>query len=330
MIYLKYLIIYIILHFLSFFLTKKFDFTDKPDNRKIHKNKIPYASGIALYFFLLIFIQNHDIDIEIIIYFSSLPLLIGFIDDIFELKPLLKIFLISIPIILLINQGYNLNSLGQYEYFGDLKLGKYGFLFTYLCAALLINAYNYNDGVDGLAISQLLIAILYFIFLLEKSYQNNLTLNILSICLIFTFFFNITSNFFYKSFLGNSGSLFIGYFLSFLIIYLYTVKNIHPAYLIWSVAYIVYEFLTVSILRLINKKKIFRPSQDHFHHQIYYHYNKSHIYTTGAMSSISLTFVSVGYFVVEFFGFSYSLLLYFLLFIFYFFFRLYLNKYLLK
>ena len=66
---------------------------------------------------------------------------------------------------------------------------------------------------------------------------------------------NINNNPFYKSFLGNSGSLFIGYFLSFLFIHLYVVNNIHPAYLIWSVAYLVYEFLTVTILRLMNKKK---------------------------------------------------------------------------
>lgn len=325
-IYIKYLTLYIIIHFISFFLSRQFNLTDKPNNRKIHSNKIPYASGIAIYFFLIVLTQYHNIEIKIIIYFSSLMLLIGLIDDIFELKPLVKIFLISIPIILLINQGYNLDSLGQYEYFGDLKLGKYSFFFTYLCIALLINAYNYNDGIDGLGISQLIIPLFYFIFLLEKSNQNNFALNILSMCLIFTFFFNINNNPFYKSFLGNSGSLFIGYLLSFLIIHLYVVNNIHPAYLIWSVAYLVYEFLTVTILRLMNKKKLFKPSQDHFHHLIFYYFNRSHIYTTNLISIISLLFIASGYFVVEFFGFTYSLFLYLIIFIFYFFFRLYLNK----
>jgi UDP-N-acetylmuramyl pentapeptide phosphotransferase/UDP-N-acetylglucosamine-1-phosphate transferase len=49
---------------------------------------------------------------------------------------------------------------------------------------------------------------------------------------------------------------------------LYNSFNIHPAILIWPLWYPVYDFLFVSINRLINKKSIFKPDNTHLHHVI--------------------------------------------------------------
>ena len=49
---------------------------------------------------------------------------------------------------------------------------------------------------------------------------------------------------------------------------LYNSFNIHPAVLIWPLWYPVYDFLFVSINRLINKKSIFKPDNTHLHHVI--------------------------------------------------------------
>ena len=73
----------------------------------------------------------------------------------------------------------------------------------------------------------------------------------------------------FKVFSGDSGSLFIGFLISFITIELYNNLNIHPAILIWPLWYPVYDFLFVSINRLINKKSIFEPDNTHLHHVMY-------------------------------------------------------------
>ena len=316
-IYIKYLFIYIIIHFISIFLSKKYGLVDEPSRRKIHNKKIPCSSGIALYIVLLIISFDLNINIQKIIFYSSITLFVGLVDDIFALKPELKIFFMSLPIFLLIDQGYYLTNIGQYEYFGVINLGKYSFIFTFLCVNLLMNAFNYNDGVDGLGLSQFIIPLIYFTFLINENLEIKIFFNVINTCLILALIFNITNNENYKSFLGNSGSLLIGFILSFLIIYLHTIENIHPAYLIWSVSYIVYEFLAITIIRLIKKKKIFQPSKEHFHHFIFYNFKKSHIYTTFLIAFISITFITFGYLVTNIFGFIYSLLLFVLIFFIY-------------
>ena len=49
---------------------------------------------------------------------------------------------------------------------------------------------------------------------------------------------------------------------------LYNSFKIHPAILIWPLWYPVYDFLFVSINRLINRKSIFKPDNSHLHHVI--------------------------------------------------------------
>ena len=75
------------------------------------------------------------------------------------------------------------------------------------------------------------------------------------------------------SFSFFSVSLFLGFFISFMTIELYNSFDIHPAILIWPLWYPVYDFLFVSINRLINKKSIFNPDNTHLHHIIYKKFN---------------------------------------------------------
>ena len=81
----------------------------------------------------------------------------------------------------------------------------------------------------------------------------------------------------FKFFSGNIGSLFIGFFISFLTIDLYSSFGIHPVYLIWPLWYPVYDFLFVSINRAINKKSIFSADNSHLHHKVLKNLKKNHI-----------------------------------------------------
>ena len=177
--------------------------------------------------------------------------------------------MIIIPSIYLIFNGISISDLGQYEYLGNIELGKFKIPFLLLAIGLLINATNYIDGIDGLLLTFFLSCLLYYIFLIDDIETKNL-LKFFAIAGFLNLILNLLpSKNKFKVFSGDSGSLFIGFFISFTTIELYNSFNIHPAILIWPLWYPVYDFLFVSINRLINKKSIFEPDNTHLHHIIY-------------------------------------------------------------
>ena len=65
-----------------------------------------------------------------------------------------------------------------------------------------------------------------------------------------------------KLFLGDSGSLLLGFIVAFTLIYLKNNSEIHPILLAWSISIFVFEFLSIHIIRFRINKKIFQPGQD--------------------------------------------------------------------
>ena len=107
--------------------------------------------------------------------------------------------------------------------------------------------------------------ILYF---LANDEVVKLFIIILILPLFLFLFFNFSIFKLPKLFLGDSGSLLLGFILSFILIY-FAKKNItHPIILAWSVSLFVYEFLCVNLKRLENKKNLFKPGLDHFYYFI--------------------------------------------------------------
>ena len=253
---------FIIISFLCLILTykisKTFSFYDLPNKLKIHKNKIPNLAGLGLLPIAISIIMINDLNLEIVITFVLfiIVIIIGLIDDIKNIKPQLKIFFLLIPILIFTNQVYNVSSLGIYGGV-DITLGSLGFLFTVMSILLLTNSFNYIDGMDGLLSLNLIITFSYFIFI--NSELINLLLPIICFLIIYTLFNINFLNIFPKQFLGDSGSLALGFLVSsFLIILTQSEKNFHPAIIIWPVAFVVYEFLTINILRIKLKQNIFQ------------------------------------------------------------------------
>ena len=122
-----------------------------------------------------------------------------------------------------------------------------------MAVGLLINAYNYVDGVDGLLSSLLITTLLYIIFLIDNKNVINLLLLII-IPLAINLIFNLLPAKNGWKIFRRLWKFIFGIFASFLIIYISKFENIHPAYLIWSCWYPVYDFLYVTSKRLINKR----------------------------------------------------------------------------
>lgn len=316
---LKYsFVIFPVLMFFTIFLAKKFDIVDKPNNRKVHKTKIVNISGVIIYSYLIFVVANTEISsqIEQIIILGSVAIIVGFIDDRKEIKPSTKIILLLVPSGYLIFNGFVLTDLGEYEFINIVKLGKFSIIFTFLAVMLLINSINYIDGTDGLLIGYTVSALMYFNFLSNSEDEYVQVFFIFIYLLIIALFFNfLPTKTGFKSFLGDAGSLFIGFFISFTMIYLYKYQNIHPAFLIWACWLPIYDFLYVTFKR-VSKKKIFHnPDKSHFHHQILNYFSNNHLKTFFYYNCLNLSIIIIGYFVCLYLGKLYSIFLYILLFL---------------
>jgi len=290
-------ILYLILLMFTVFISKKLDFYDKPNVRKIHDSKVFNTGGIIIYFFYLIIVNffefNHNI--ELIISIGFFIFMIGFIDDRINLNPSIKIIFIIIPSAYLILSGININNLGNYEYIGLLNLGKFQLPFLILATGLLINATNYIDGVDGLLLTFFICSLSYYIFLIEETNTIYL-IKLLLVPVILNLIMNLLpSKSKIKIFSGNTGSLFIGFFISFLTIELYNSFNIHPVYLIWPLWYPVYDFLFVSTNRAILKKSIFSADNSHLHHKILIKFKKNHLKTVLLFFILNISIIYLGF-----------------------------------
>jgi len=318
-------IIYILILFSIIFISKKLDLYDYPSNkRKIHSKPTLNTSGVALYVYLLIIVSNNEFSyhLEEIILIGLFVALSGFLDDQKGLSPSLKLMLLLIPGLYLILNGYTLKDLGEYEYFNTINLGKFSLIFTIFAYGLLVNSYNYVDGIDGLLLSTITIGVCYAIFLS----QNQNTVEFLKIFLIpimiNTYFNFLPSKSSFKIFGGDCGSLFLGYFMSFLMIYLYIKEKIHPAYLIWMCWYPVYDFLFITIYRIKTKKNLFLADNNHLHHILLNNYfYKSHLKTSMFICLLNITIIILNYNLINYFGKIFSLMLFIILFIIYYLFR---------
>ena len=266
------LVIYSLLSFLLLFLCAKIsyglDLVDYPNNRKIHSKATSFTGGIAISFILVLSIFIFEIstnNLNLIISMAFLIGIVGFIDDKFELTAGSKLALQIIPIFyLIIFQNLALNNLGDYSYF-KLQLGTFAIPFTLLCVLFLINAFNYLDGMDG-TLSFATISVLVILYFLVPDEEFQLFLLIIFIPLIIFIFFNFSFLNLPKMFLGDSGSLLLGFIISFILIFLANENLIHPILLAWSIVIFVYEFLTVNLIRIKNNKNPFDAGQDHLHY----------------------------------------------------------------
>lgn len=311
--------------YVSILISKKLNITDEPNIRKIHDTKIVNISGLVVYIFLAFAVSVTEFSsiFENIIISGFLVVLIGFIDDRFTLNPSTKLLLLILPTVYLILNGFELKDLGRYEYIDVIQLGKFSLIFTLLSVILLINAINYIDGTDGLVIGYALTAFSYFYFLSE---QNNNYLQVLIIFIYFLvvcLFFNfLPSSSGLKTFVGDAGSLFIGFFVSFTMIFLYKYQNIHPAFLIWSCWFPIYDFLYVTYNRIKYRIDFSKPDKSHFHHDVLNYFFNNHFKTFLFVNSINVIVIIIGYLVCLIIGKIYSLVLFAALFMPFVYFRL--------
>ncbi len=202
-------------------IAPKLGLMDVPNERGVHTKATPLAAGIIIFFafnlscFLLYHYFWTDFDGRLnlkwwqsFIIASSVLLAVGLIDDRFDMKPLVKLLGQAFASLLLyFLSGYEVDLLHMdFGFWGDIA-------FILLWNLTIINAFNLIDGLDGLCSGLALISALGLaaVFIFRGSPADAL----ICLALVGACFGFLRYNFFpAKVFLGDTGSMFLGFTLA--------------------------------------------------------------------------------------------------------------------
>ncbi len=268
---------------------RKFGYFDQPNQRKVHHAAVPRLGGLAFLpsmamggvIAILLFYANtyatidFHISAALMIAGATVVYLMGVMDDLLDLSANLKFFILAagsamMPLCnLQIDDLYGLFGLGALPLWVAYPL-------TVLVIMTIVNAINLIDGIDGLAsgISIIcLVALTYLFYDLRMSVFMMLSSALLGSVAMF-FCFNVFGRVGQlKIFMGDAGSLILGYVLSYLgIKYMMTAEqdiytDLNPILIPYSLFIVpVFDLVRVAVTRLLDGQPMFKADQRHIHH----------------------------------------------------------------
>ena len=269
-----------------FLLVNKFSFVfkmvDTPSKKKFHQKVVPYTGGLAIFICFLIYQKFFDSEykiLSIILSYSIFLILLGLIDDKYGLNVGSRLMFQIFIGYLVFEAGLKITSVGVFPYLNEIKTGEFSVIFTIFMFIFFFNSSNYIDGIDGLAGTLFIISVLSPVLFFNNIIVDRNIINfvcIICLIIIIFLFFNFSVLKLPKMFLGNSGSLLLGYFLGCYLIFLTTKYNELPKSLIFFCTPIMFfEFVATNLSRLLRKKHIFKGGKDHIHYLLYRKYGQS-------------------------------------------------------
>ena len=262
----------VLLNFLIFVfhnsIAKFYNLYDVPDGlRKKHSFSVPLTGGIII-FLNIIILNLINNDLNFLYFFFTIVFIIGFLDDKFDINPNKKfifIFVICLLNVILLDT-IQIRSL-RFTFVSNIELNNYfSYIFPAICILIFVNALNMFDGAN------LQVAIYTnFIFIVLFFYTKDIQYLIYLIPLTTFAILNYNS----KSFLGDSGSIFLGYFISINIIENYNLGKILYCEDIFLIMFLPgVDMSRLFIERIYNKKNPFIGDLNHIHHLFKNRFNK--------------------------------------------------------
>ncbi|AIL12928.1 hypothetical protein IM40_04440 [Candidatus Paracaedimonas acanthamoebae] len=269
---------------------------DIPVERSSHKKITPRAGGVGLLigFYASVIVQGFSqlpfyedwISLILLLCSAAVMGIIGLLDDIKGTSPIFR---------LLIQMGtawFLVRCLGAFQtiplpYFGEINLGPCSLLISILWIVGFTNAFNFMDGLNGMAG---LTTIISSIFLSILTYINHSDFQIHWILASATFGFLIFNFPKAKIFLGDVGSFFLGFFFS-----AWSLLALRPAYgkfSIWVVPLLffiyIYDVIFTCIRRGFKGKSFLEAHCEHLY-QLLSRTGWSHIKVTSIYALIFVT-----------------------------------------
>ena len=277
---------------------------DIPNGRTSHSGMIPSLGGFAIFiavcFTLLLFVDfGVNPGIQYLLVGLVIVFFIGLKDDILVIDPYKKLLAQIAAASTVIFLG-DLHFTSLHGFLGINEMPPVaGYLLTVFVIIVITNSFNLIDGIDGLAAGTgILISLLLGVYFFYIG-QHQLAV----IALAFTgayigfFCFNISkgNN---KIFMGDTGSLMLGFTLAFLIIH-FNELNLTPQKMNIASAPAVsfgllivplFDTARVFLLRVLRGKSPFTPDKQHVHHKLLYMHG-SHLKTCSIIIGFNMAFI---------------------------------------
>jgi len=254
-------------------IARKFNLVDIPSKRKSHLGSVPLIGGLSILMGVYVSTFGSLVDNDIfLIYMTSafFILVLGLIDDFYPLSPKIRLAIQTVIILITLElTGLKFDTLGHsFGFKTQINLGFFAYPVTILGMLLVTNAFNLMDGADGVTgiLAILALSVIFLIEILSLNINSNpLILALIGSLIPFLSFNLIKSK--NKIFLGDSGSLFIGFSISFLLLYETQVnKNISPPFALWILAIPIFDVCAVIMFRFKNSYSLLKPDRSHLHH----------------------------------------------------------------
>ncbi len=253
--------------------------TDQPSKRKQHKGIIPLTGGLAIFLgvtpLVIIFLGVNRLTLSFILG-GCMMIGIGLIDDWYkgrgkEFSPWPKLFFQFVAATIIFWGGTRIVGISDWVGEGGFHVFPFwlSLLATYLWVVGLMNMMNFIDGMDGLAggVSTIATLTLFFIAFLK----GEMAIALLSMVMTGAILAFLRHNFHPATiFLGDSGSMFLGFTIAFLSIEgaIKGATFISVMVTILALGIPIFDMVQVIITRLKEGRPIYQADRSHLHHRL--------------------------------------------------------------
>jgi len=244
----------------------KIGLIDVPNQRSTHSVRTPRGAGIGI--FIAVAITLVLFDYQIIARFpmfciaALLIFIVGVLDDHNDAPASAKIYIILLAAVLTQMDGFVIDTLGQLGKI-ELRLSYFAYIFTLFAILAFTNALNLIDGLDGLSsgASIVMLSGLYFIGYIHSDTFITSISSAFILALVAFLIFNWNPA---KIFMGDSGSLVLGFVISVLSIK--AIDYIPPVSILLIAALPIMDSIIVLTRRRLNGVSFVQADQTHIHH----------------------------------------------------------------
>lgn len=246
---------------------------DLPDERKRHLEPTPMVGGIAIYMVLMamLLVVSPPAELAWMMASATVLVVVGFLDDVYDLRWRTRMTAqFGATCLMMLSSDLYIGSLG-FNVLGLDQLGWLGIGLTIFAVLCLTNGFNMLDGVDGLASGHVLVVIgsLAVVQLLNHgTLVQSLWLSALAAVVFAFWLVNMSLTPLKKVFLGDAGSLLLGFLVCWLLVYYsqQPIAAILPVAVLWCAALPIMDTALVIFRRIARGKSPFEADRIHLHH----------------------------------------------------------------
>nr|QOS21906.1 undecaprenyl-phosphate alpha-N-acetylglucosaminyl 1-phosphate transferase [Vibrio parahaemolyticus] len=258
-------------------VAKRIGLVDKPNARKLHNGAVPLVGGLSICLVLAQYLTFNPDTIEhswLYLLCICVLTIVGAVDDKTDLNFKVRLGIQAIlSIVMMKLAGLELNNLGDMFGIGEVSLGWAGSLITIVAVIGAINAFNMVDGIDGLLGGLSIVTFGALAFLLQVDSQHGLAYLCLVIIVAMLPYIFMNLGILgreRKVFMGDAGSMMIGFTVIWLLLGVSQTGNseplMRPVTALWLIAVPLMDMAAIMIRRIRRGDSPFKPDREHLHH----------------------------------------------------------------